>query len=96
MIFLGSKAISPNSMQHVFWMSNFPILFFLLHSPIPGCTGLRPDNLAHNLEFDSTIESALSTGSWNSFEMGSGIPQVSARADSEFPRNVDVGRFDLR
>ena len=59
-----------------------PVLLPLLYSPIPGCTGLRPDNLAYNPEFESTIESALSTGPWNSFEMGSGIPRASTRADS--------------
>ena len=55
---------------------------FTMYPPIPGCTGLRPDNLAYNQEFESTIEWALSTGPWNSFEMGSGIPRASTRADS--------------
>ena len=41
-----------------------------MHLPIPGCTGLRTDNLAHNPEFEST-------GPWNSFELGSGPVQGS-------------------
>ena len=45
-----------------------------MYAPITGCTGLRPDNLAYNPEFECTMESTRSTGPWNYFEMGSGIP----------------------
>ena len=56
--------------QQCWWKTTKILRVIFLHSPIPGCTGLWPDNLAHEPKFESATESALSTGPWNSFVLG--------------------------